>query len=36
VWTGAHPTEVHRLKSVPLPQDVIRILSAAKKRPKRS
>jgi 4-hydroxybenzoyl-CoA thioesterase len=36
VWTGAHPTEPHRLKSVPLPQDVIRILSSAKKRPKKS
>ena len=30
VWTGHHPTDHARLKSVPLPQDVIRILSATK------
>jgi 4-hydroxybenzoyl-CoA thioesterase len=35
VWTGAHPTEAHRLKSVPLPQDVIRALSTPKKAPRR-
>ena len=35
VWTGAHPTQADRLKSVPLPQDVIRALSNTKKRPKR-
>lgn len=30
VWTGAHPTESHRMKGLPLPPDVIRRLSAAK------
>jgi 4-hydroxybenzoyl-CoA thioesterase len=37
VWAAAHPTKARRLKSVPLPQDVIRILSTAQKRrtPKR-
>jgi len=28
VWAAAHPTEAHRMKSVPLPQEVIRKLSA--------
>jgi 4-hydroxybenzoyl-CoA thioesterase len=32
VWAAAHPTEAHRLKSVPLPSEVIRKLSLAKKR----
>ncbi len=32
VWAAAHPTEAHRLKSVPLPREVIRKLSAPKKR----
>jgi 4-hydroxybenzoyl-CoA thioesterase len=36
VWAAAHPTKVHRMKSVPLPQEVIRILSTAKKRPART
>ena len=31
VWAARHPSEAHRLRSVPLPQEVIRILSAAKK-----
>ena len=35
VWAAAHPTKAHRLKSVPLPQDVIQILSTPKKRPVR-
>jgi acyl-CoA thioesterase FadM len=35
VWAAAHPTQAHRMKSVPLPQEVIRILSRAKKRPAR-
>ncbi len=34
VWAAAHPTEAHRMKSVPLPKDVIRKLSATRKRPK--
>ena len=32
VWAAAHPTEAHRLKSVPLPREVIRRLSVTKKR----
>ncbi|MGO9823886.1 MAG: acyl-CoA thioesterase, partial [Terriglobales bacterium] len=32
VWAAAHPTEAHRMKGVPLPQEVIRKLSSAKKR----
>ncbi len=32
VWAAAHPTEPQRLKSVPLPREVIRKLSAMKKR----
>jgi 4-hydroxybenzoyl-CoA thioesterase len=32
VWAAAHPTEAHRLKSVPLPRDVIQKLSRKKKR----
>jgi 4-hydroxybenzoyl-CoA thioesterase len=32
VWAAAHPTEAHRLKSVPLPEEVIRKLSGTKKR----
>jgi 4-hydroxybenzoyl-CoA thioesterase len=28
VWAAAHPTEAYRMKSVPLPQEVIRKLSA--------
>ena len=32
VWAAAHPTEAHRLKSVPLPSEVIRKLSTTKKR----
>ncbi|MFY9647496.1 MAG: acyl-CoA thioesterase [Terriglobales bacterium] len=32
VWAAAHPTEAHRLKSLPLPIDVIRRLSGTKKR----
>ena len=35
VWAVAHPTAPHRLKSVPLPEDVIRKLSGTKKRPGR-
>ena len=35
VWAGAHPTEAHRMKSVPLPRDVIRKLSSTRKRPGR-
>jgi 4-hydroxybenzoyl-CoA thioesterase len=35
VWAAAHPTEAHRMKSVPLPQEVIRRLSTAKKQPAR-
>jgi hypothetical protein len=35
VWAAAHPTEAHRMKSVPLPREVIRKLSATKKRPAR-
>jgi 4-hydroxybenzoyl-CoA thioesterase len=35
VWAATHPTQAHRLKSVPLPRDVIRKLSTAKKRPRR-
>jgi hypothetical protein len=31
VWAAAHPTEAHRMKSVPLPREVIRRLSVAKK-----
>jgi 4-hydroxybenzoyl-CoA thioesterase len=34
VWAASHPTEAHRLKSVPLPREVIRKLSGTKKRPK--
>jgi 4-hydroxybenzoyl-CoA thioesterase len=32
VWAAAHPTEVHRMKSVPLPEEVIRKLSGKTKR----
>jgi 4-hydroxybenzoyl-CoA thioesterase len=32
VWAAAHPTDAHRLKSVPLPPDVIRRLSATRMR----
>src|ERR1700691_3548870 len=32
VWAAAHPTQAHRMKSVPLPPQVIRKLST-KKRP---
>lgn len=32
VWAGAHPTEANRLRGVPLPREVIRKLSVAKKR----
>jgi len=32
VWAAAHPTKAHRMKSVPLPRDVIRKLSGPKKR----
>jgi 4-hydroxybenzoyl-CoA thioesterase len=32
VWAAAHPTKPGRMKSVPLPEDVVRILSTAKKR----
>jgi len=41
VWAAAHPSEPHRLKGVPLPSEVIRVLSrtripsSAKERPKR-
>lgn len=35
VWAATHPTKAHRMKSVPLPQEVIRILSTAKRRPAR-
>jgi 4-hydroxybenzoyl-CoA thioesterase len=35
VWAAAHPAEAHRLKSVPLPREVIRKLSGLKKRPGR-
>jgi 4-hydroxybenzoyl-CoA thioesterase len=31
VWAAAHPTDAHRMKSVPLPQEVIRKLCATKK-----
>jgi hypothetical protein len=27
VWAGTHPTEAHRMKGLPLPQDVIQRLS---------
>ena len=32
VWAASHPTEAHRLKSVPLPREVVRKLSGAKRR----
>jgi 4-hydroxybenzoyl-CoA thioesterase len=32
VWAAAHPTEANRMQGVPLPQEVIRKLSTAKKR----
>lgn len=32
VWAGAHPTETHRLKGLPVPREVIRKLSVAGKR----
>jgi 4-hydroxybenzoyl-CoA thioesterase len=32
VWAAAHPTKPNRMKSVPLPAEVIRKLSSAKKR----
>ncbi len=32
VWAGAHPTEAHRLKGLPVPREVIRKLSVARKR----
>jgi 4-hydroxybenzoyl-CoA thioesterase len=35
VWAAAHPTEDHRLKSVPLPVEVVRRLSSVNKHPKR-
>jgi 4-hydroxybenzoyl-CoA thioesterase len=35
VWAAAHPTKAHRLKSVPLPAEVIRKLSKTKQRPRR-
>jgi 4-hydroxybenzoyl-CoA thioesterase len=35
VWAAAHPTEAHRMKSVPLPREVIQRLSGTKKRPGR-
>lgn len=35
VWAAAHPTDALRLKSVPLPPDVIRKLSATNKRARR-
>ena len=35
VWAAAHPTEAHRMKSVPLAREVIRRLSVAKKGPAR-
>ncbi|MGB7823313.1 MAG: thioesterase family protein [Candidatus Sulfotelmatobacter sp.] len=35
VWAAAHPSEAHRMKSVPLPREVIRRLSVAKKGPAR-
>jgi 4-hydroxybenzoyl-CoA thioesterase len=28
VWAAAHPTELHRMKAMPLPQDVLKKLSA--------
>jgi 4-hydroxybenzoyl-CoA thioesterase len=31
VWAAAHPTKAHRMKSVPLPKEVIRKLSATSK-----
>jgi 4-hydroxybenzoyl-CoA thioesterase len=31
VWAAAHPTKANRMKSVPLPQEVIRKLSAPSK-----
>ncbi len=35
VWAAAHPTQANRMKSVPLPAEVIRRLSATKKSPRR-
>jgi 4-hydroxybenzoyl-CoA thioesterase len=35
VWAAAHPTEANRMKGVPLPREVIRKLSTAKKRASR-
>lgn len=36
VWAAAHPTKTHRMKSVPLPKEVVRKLSGTKKmRPRR-
>jgi 4-hydroxybenzoyl-CoA thioesterase len=29
VWTAAHPTEPDRLKGLPVPEDIIRLLSSA-------
>jgi 4-hydroxybenzoyl-CoA thioesterase len=28
VWAGAHPTEANRMKGVPLPEDIVRLLSS--------
>jgi 4-hydroxybenzoyl-CoA thioesterase len=36
VWAMVHPTEPNRLKSVPLPKDVIKKLSTPKKRQRNS
>ena len=35
VWAAAHPSDARRLRSVPLPTEVIRKLSATKKRSRR-
>jgi 4-hydroxybenzoyl-CoA thioesterase len=32
VWAGPHPTEPHRMKGVPVPEEIIRILSAHRSR----
>ena len=36
VWAAAHPTRAHRMKSVPLPQEVIRKLSATNGRSRKT
>jgi 4-hydroxybenzoyl-CoA thioesterase len=36
VWAAAHPTKAHRMKSIPLPRDVIRRLSGTNTKKKRA